>query len=82
MTQLWYEIKKLGHMEINKCSLCQGTLRRLKESPLKKDQTIVIVPDVNCFGNIISYHIGRTTWDRLRGVAVVKDMEEKNENNN
>jgi len=81
MTQLWYEIKKLGRMEIKKdCALCQGTLRRLKSHPLKKDQAIVIIPDVNVFGNIMGYHIGRTTWDKIRGVAVVQDvMEEQNE---
>lgn len=77
MNHLWYEIKKLGFKQIDtKCNLCQGTLRRLKEYPLKDGEAIAIMPHVNPFGVITHYHIGRVDKKQLKETRIYKDLEE------
>lgn len=84
MTQLWYEIKKFGRMEIRKdCKLCAASLKNFRSRPLTKDEAIIILPDVNCSGIIMGYHIGRTTREKIERTTIAQDIieEEKNENN-
>lgn len=76
MTNLWYEIKKLGFMQINtKCNLCQQSLKNFKNHPLTKNDVIVIVPDVNCYGKITSYHIGRIERCIIKKTKINRDLE-------
>lgn len=77
MTQIWYELKKLGYMEMNKnCNLCREALKELKnKKPLKGNEAIVIVPDVNCFGITTHYHISKTGWDREKRITFNKEIK-------
>lgn len=77
MTNLWYEIKKLGFMQINtNCKLCQQSLKNFKEHPLKKDEIIVIVPDINCHGKITHFHIARMGKKIIEGTKIDTDLKE------
>ena len=77
MNKLWYEIKKLGMMRIDTgCKLCQQSLKNFKEHPLTKDEIMVIVPDINCHGIVIHYHIARMGRKIIEGTKIDTDLKE------
>lgn len=78
MMKLWYIIKKkLPHatIDVKNCSYCFNSVAALKN--LAKDEVLLIVPDVNAFGIITKYHIGRTLRKHVKGTKLVQDLEKK-----
>lgn len=75
MNNLWYEIKKLGFMQIDtKCEFCRSSLRNFKKHPLKGNEAIAIMPHVNLFGGITHYHIGRVDKKNLKETKIYDDL--------
>jgi len=78
MNKLWYEIKKLGFMQIDtKCSLCKKSLENFKKHPMKINEAIVIMPHVNTYGNITHYHIGRIDKNKIQETKIYEDLEKE-----
>lgn len=77
MINLWYVIKKLGHMKIDKnCQLCKNTLKMLQRQPLTIDEAIAIMPHYNSYNVITHFHIGRVEKINLKETKIYKDLKE------